>query len=260
MFQRAFLVTACVLLFVSPSLDAGEVNYLVVSLVEKGDPYEQAGAKLVQLRNAKGTRASIKDWDSLLTKLRKSKPEFVAFVARPEQINVNFARQLFELATRVDDDPFVDFGYGVITGHTPEDAIRLAEAGVRSESKRRKPSLGILGVAEGDMLKKSQSQDQVVPLPGLALPMTWATIATDDPALKQEFLDKTLKRLQSKPLFAFAGHGYPDGIVNGPKHHDLHGRDFGGAIVYNVGCYTGVTSDWYETDFQSSNTTARENS
>lgn len=246
---------AVLVAMLASALHAADSKYVIVSLVEKGDPYEKAGVKLAKLRNvsrASAMRASVKDIESLLPKLKQAQPDYVAFIARPEQIDVNLARQLFQLATRIDDDPFVDFAYGVITGHTPEDAIQLGQSGSRVESNRQKPNLGILGVADPGHLKKSQSQEQVVPLPGLALPMNWATIAADEENPDQDFIEKTLKQFQSKSLFAFAGHGYPDGVVGGPKHDDLQDCDFSGAVVYNVACFTGVTSDWYDTDFQTS--------
>lgn len=240
------------LAIVSASVHANASNYLVVSLVPKNDPYEKAGAKLVSLRTARGTRSSAADLESLLPKLREYQPEHVAFVTRPEQIDVNLARNLFRLATRVDDDPFVDFSYGMITGPTPEDAIGLAEAGRQAESERQKPELGILGVADGGVLNKSLSQSQAIPLTGLTLPVTWSTIASRNGNGDPAFVEQTLRQLESKPLFALAGHGFPDGIVGGPNHRDLQGRDFSGAIVYNIACYTGVTSNWFQTDFQSS--------
>lgn len=252
MSRPASLVIAFFVFMASASLQAEESRYVVVSLVEKGDPYEQAGVTLEKLRNASTLRASVKDLDSLLPRLKEAQPDYVAFIARPEQIDVNLARQIFQLATQIDDDPFVDFAYGVITGRTPKDAIRLAQSGAKVESKKKKPELGILGVADNGFLKKSQSQQQHVPLSGLVLPMTWATIAAEKDNPDQDFLKQTLKQFQSKSLFAFAGHGYPDGVVGGPKHNDLQGRDFSGAVVYNIACYTGVTSNWYQNDFQTS--------
>jgi len=43
-------------------------------------------------------------------------PRFVVFVLPPEKIDVDLAHQILEMATRVDDDPFVDFEYGFVTG------------------------------------------------------------------------------------------------------------------------------------------------
>ncbi len=250
--RASFVAVFVAIITATAPVQATDSGYVVVSLVAKGDPYEKAGATLAKLRNAKGMRASAAELDSLLPKLKKSQPKYVAFVARPEQIDVNLTRKLFQLATRIDRDPFVDFAYGVITGHTPEDAIRLAEAGKQTESKPRKPQLGILGVANSGALKESQSQEQLVPLPGITLPLTWATTATDGENHDHAFVEQTLLQFQSKSLFAFAGHGYPDGIVGGPKYRDLRGRNFSGAVAYNVACYAGVTKNWYQTDFSTS--------
>ena len=232
----------------------GDDKYLVISFLAKGDPYEKAGSELLKIRSGKGIRSSLKDFDKLLAKLKKLSPDYVAFIARPEQIDVNLAHRILDLSTRVDDDPFVDFSYGIITGRTPKAAVRLAQAGKHSESKKQKPDLGILGVADAGLQKKSISQSQLIPLAGLRLPMTWAHIAAGDAEGKQKFIEESLEQLESKSLFAFAGHGFPDRVVDGPTSNDLEGHDFRGAVAYNIACYTGVTSNWFETDYQSAKT------
>jgi hypothetical protein len=57
-----------------------------------------------------------------------------------------------EIAAQIDDDPFLDFSYGFITGKTPAAAVRLAEAGLRTERKRQSPTIAVAGVAGGELL------------------------------------------------------------------------------------------------------------
>jgi zinc protease len=58
--------------------------------------------------------------------LRKLQPRYVAFVARPEEIGAEFIRQANLLSREMDDDPYGDFIWGIITGATPQVALRLA--------------------------------------------------------------------------------------------------------------------------------------
>ena len=250
MSKRASVLAILIILLSQHALQADLAKYVVVSFVKKGDAIEKAGKRLLKLRNGRGIRASLDDLNSLLPKLKRCQPEYVAFVARPDQIDVNFARQVLKLATRVDDDPFVDFSFGVITGHTADDAIRLVESGSRVTS--RNPDLGILGVADSAVLKESQNREQAISLRGLTVPMSWATIVNDGGDKDHVFMDRILDQFKVKTLFTLAGHGFPNGIVGGPKRGDLTGRRFDGTVVYNVACYTGVTSGWYQSGFQNS--------
>jgi zinc protease len=58
--------------------------------------------------------------------LRAIQPRYVAFVARPEETGLEYVRQIHLLSRRMDDDPYVDFTWGIITGATAADARRLA--------------------------------------------------------------------------------------------------------------------------------------
>jgi zinc protease len=58
--------------------------------------------------------------------LRQIQPRYVALVAKPEEIGAEFIRQANLLSREMDDDPYGDFIWGIITGATPEAALRLA--------------------------------------------------------------------------------------------------------------------------------------
>ena len=60
--------------------------------------------------------------------LRQRQPRHVCFVARPEEIDAEYVRRIHVVSRRMDDDPFGDFLWGIITGYTAEDALRIAEA------------------------------------------------------------------------------------------------------------------------------------
>ena len=45
---------------------------------------------------------------------KKWKPRYVAFVTKPDQLDINLAQKILKLSTQIDKDPFVDFAYGLM--------------------------------------------------------------------------------------------------------------------------------------------------
>lgn len=46
-------------------------------------------------------------------------PRFMAVVARPEEIDRVLVNDLHRLSRRLDDDPYGDCIWGIVTGYTP---------------------------------------------------------------------------------------------------------------------------------------------
>ena len=59
--------------------------------------------------------------------LKQLQPRYVCFVGRPEEISTDGIRAINKLSRAMDDDPFVDFLWGIITGWSAEDALRIAQ-------------------------------------------------------------------------------------------------------------------------------------
>lgn len=67
--------------------------------------------------------------DSIFAKLdtlKKMEPRFMGIVARPEEIDRVLVNDLHRLSRRLDDDPYGDCIWGIITGYTPQVAMRIA--------------------------------------------------------------------------------------------------------------------------------------
>lgn len=67
--------------------------------------------------------------DSIFAKLdtlKKIAPRYLAVVARPEEIDRVTVNDLHRLTRSLDDDPYGDCIWGIITGYAPEDAMRIA--------------------------------------------------------------------------------------------------------------------------------------
>jgi zinc protease len=58
--------------------------------------------------------------------LRRVQPRYVGFVARPEEIDQEYVARIHRTARVLDADPYEDFLWGIITGATAKDALRLA--------------------------------------------------------------------------------------------------------------------------------------
>lgn len=63
-------------------------------------------------------------------------PRYVCFVAQPPEVTDAFVINVHELTRQLDDDPFGDCLWGIITGARPEDAMRLASASSPLEIQR----------------------------------------------------------------------------------------------------------------------------
>ncbi len=234
-----------------------KTNYVVVSLVPADDPYDRAADLLVRRHRAKKIRGKVNELNAISTALQKQKPEYVAFVVRPESIDINFANQILKMATKIDDDPFVDFAYGIISGRNADAALQLVKAS-NPEAEKRKPTISQFGVA-GKTFPKSMKQKSVWPLRKGSVPITSCLSrgATDE-TRDSTFIKETLPTLDESPILLLASHGYPDGLVGGPKAVDIRGRNFQGTVALNIACYTGVTKYWFENDWKSRTVKKRE--
>lgn len=245
-FARALFV----LLIAAASAAIGN-DYLVVDLVGPKDPYYAAAECLAKLRGGEVVSSDAQQFSDLRETLHGKQPHYVAVVVRPDDLDVNLARSFLKLSTEIDDDPFVDFAYGFITGDTPETALSLARRGFDAEQNRREPTIAVAGVGEKAITRSAVSQQQF-PLRNASLPQLWGQIAGGenfDDGRDTEFIRKLMPQLAGKSMVLFAGHGYPREVVGGPTWKDLDGLRFDGAVVLNIACLTGVTNRWFEEDW-----------
>jgi hypothetical protein len=225
-------------------------DYLVLDLAGADDPYHAAATRLAELRKGEIVAGDPHDLKPLLDVLKQKEPRYVAVVVRPEDLDINLARTFLKMATQVDADPFVDFAYGFITGDTPDVALALVEAGVKTERERRKATLAVAAVGDQSILKSAVHAQQF-PLRTRTLPQLWGQIAGGENfagGRDAAFIKNLMPQLQGKSMVMFAGHGYPGEILGGPTWKDFEGLKFDGAVVLNIACYTGVTGRWFEDD------------
>jgi len=61
-----------------------------------------------------------------LPELRTQFPRYACFVARPEEATREFVAEVHRLTRRLDDDPYADVFWGILTGYDAANALRIA--------------------------------------------------------------------------------------------------------------------------------------
>jgi hypothetical protein len=104
---------------------AGAADYAVV--VSEGTAGEVGWGKVVAgLAEKHG--ATVMKWkgsvDEVLPALKGEHPRFTCFVATPAEAGRDFVNGVHRMTRKLDEDPWVDTRWGILTGLTAEDAMR----------------------------------------------------------------------------------------------------------------------------------------
>ncbi len=65
-------------------------------------------------------------WE-VLPELKRILPRYVCFVARPEEAGRALVTDVHRLTRELDDDPYTDVVWGILTGYEAGDALRIAQ-------------------------------------------------------------------------------------------------------------------------------------
>ncbi|MDE7074806.1 MAG: hypothetical protein K2O69_07160, partial [Odoribacter sp.] len=65
--------------------------------------------------------------DELEADLRRLHPRYVAFVEMPARLNREYVMEAHRLSRRIDEDIYADYLWGIITGYTAADAMRMVD-------------------------------------------------------------------------------------------------------------------------------------
>lgn len=100
---------------------------VVVSRQTHDDP---AWQKVVQTLIEKHAADQAVIWDQqvddALPALRQRHPRYTCFVATPDEANRQFVAQVHRLTRQLDDDPYADTRWGILTGFDADNAQRIA--------------------------------------------------------------------------------------------------------------------------------------
>ncbi len=213
--------------------------------------YYQAARKL---RDARPDKLGVQPFDpekpeAALPLLRRFEPRYVVFVLRPEQIHVNSVRRILKMATKVDDDPFVDFEYGFITGATGMEAIRFVENIIKAPTKKHAPRVGRGAVTGGSW--PARAHDTEFRSGALVRPMREIYFKPkDEHGRDQDFIDEHLPSFEGCGAIIMGGHGMPWEVVSGPRAEDVDKLNLFPSIAFNYACHTGVTLKYPEREYQ----------
>jgi len=65
---------------------------------------------------------------SARVELIKRMPRYTCFIAKPEEANEQYATEVQRLTRKLDNDPYTDTLFGILTGYSVRDALRIASA------------------------------------------------------------------------------------------------------------------------------------
>jgi hypothetical protein len=219
--------------------------YLVLVDGGQKDEFLPAARALAALHGAVVKRFDPKKLDQTLAELRKAPPRFVVFVLPPEKIDVDLAHDILEMATRVDDDPFVDFEYGFVTGRDGLAALRFVRRIEAAWKRDFGNKAALFGSWEGEVLPTGQ------PLSALktaGLSAEQRLVKVKGPAEeRRKAARQALADCKGKDALLFFSHGYPDSMEFCFRAKDLRAwkADLSPAILVNCACYNGAPGRWF---------------
>lgn len=128
----AFLLGTALFVAEWPSTVVGKApsqrsSYAVV--VKKSTAEDARWQKVVAVLKDKHNASIIMydaEVDESLDVLKRQFPRYTCFVAKPEDAGRTFVAQVHQLTRKLDDDPYTDTFWGVLTGYTADNALAIA--------------------------------------------------------------------------------------------------------------------------------------
>jgi hypothetical protein len=166
------------------------------------------------------------------------RPGRVLVLIRPESLDVDVHFEILERASRLDDDPFVDFAFGYLTGASPEEAVRFAQGIAAARGKPFPRTILSFGPSS-----------QAAPL-GSEAPHGWARGMKERRLAHAEGatdVAEALAKVDGVGVYEAWGHGMPDRVSDGLTGAQIRasGLDLHPALYFSGPCYCGVTGRWF---------------
>ncbi len=106
----------------------GHAEYLiVVSKATQSKPEWQKVVKALQDKHSAKTIVFDKNPSEILPTLQKAFPRHTCFVCQPDEVNKAFVREVHQLTRGLDEDPYSDTQWGILTGHDADNALTIAK-------------------------------------------------------------------------------------------------------------------------------------
>ena len=106
-----------------------KISYaIIVTKAVAGDKDWFSVAQSLQGKYQEKYDVFISTWeDTLQETLQTNLPQYACFIAKPEEVTRDFLKEIWNLTRSLDEDPYGDVIWGVITGYNSEDAMRLTQ-------------------------------------------------------------------------------------------------------------------------------------
>ena len=135
LFAAAALAAAESFAFSRMDVGAGKATWLYEVAISKTAAADPAWLSVANALAAKYSKppfkssiAVISDFKDAALRLGKDSPRYVAFVLKPEEAGAKTVFALHALMKSLDGDPYYDAVWGIVTGPTANDAMRVAKA------------------------------------------------------------------------------------------------------------------------------------
>ncbi len=100
---------------------------IVVSEATLAQPQWQAVVEALRTKHNGVIVTHAGDVDAAQWELSAYMPDYVCFVARPEEAGREFVVKVSRMMRELDADPYTDAMWGIVTGYGPADALRIAK-------------------------------------------------------------------------------------------------------------------------------------
>ena len=125
--NKLFLSVLALLLIV-PGIASASDYIVVVSRETREDPgWNRVVKALVANHEGAAVVSYDKHVEESLDALRERHPRYTCFVATPTEAGRQFVADVHRLTRRLDEDPYTDTLWGVLTGYDSDNALRIAK-------------------------------------------------------------------------------------------------------------------------------------
>jgi hypothetical protein len=100
---------------------------VVVSQATRSDPGWRGVVETLQKKHGATVIVYGTSLDETLSGLRQQFPRYACFVAQPSEVTRSFVASVSQLTCRLDDDPYPDCFWGILTGYDAAAALRVAK-------------------------------------------------------------------------------------------------------------------------------------
>jgi len=220
-------------------------GYVIIATEKADNDYTQAIAIAKEIHpEADKMVFSPASLEVVKSKLKKLQPRYALLFMTPDEIDANFVWKWLKMASEIDDDPFVDFCYGFITGRNAKAAAAFMERIKDAAEGKLKLAGKMIDNLGSNMQAKASAFYQnrgSYMIPVFSERCSLETISHG----RRGFTKERLSSMYGAGIVHWGGHGYPDRVVdslNGPFVQKLK---LSPCIAFNGACYTGVTSTWF---------------